>query len=305
MLALHQKEYGDLSTFTIGTLPIPTPTADQVLICVHAAALNPVDLLRSSVPIPDETFPVVTGYDVAGIVKSVGASVTSFKPGDRVFGNIQKEAVGPKTSGSVAQYCVSDPELLALIPEGSSYVDAAALPLAATSAIQAFEMTEVKKGENVFVSAGAGGVGIHAIQIARNMFGAAEVATTASAAKADFVRMYGADHVVDYKTEDAGEVLKGWADVVLDSTQEIDMEKRVMKEGGRLVSIKAFGRDDVKSFMLEENKGLMEKTAKLLRDGKLRPVIDSVYSLEEAVKAVEHLAGGRAMGKVVVKIRDD
>lgn len=305
MLALHQKQYGDLSTFSVGTVPIPTPTPDQVLICVHAAALNPIDLLRSSLPIPDEAFPVITGYDVAGIVKSVGASVTSFKPGDRVFGNIQKDSVGPKTSGSVAQYCVSDPELLAHIPEDCSYVDAAALPLVAASAIHAFEVTEVKKGDKVFVSAGAGGVGIHAIQIARNMFGAAEVATTASAAKADFVRMYGADHVVDYKSEDAGEVLKGWADVVLDSTQEIDMERRVMKEGGRLVSIKAFGRDDVTAFSLQVTKDLMEKTAHLLGEGKLRPVIDSIYSLEEAVEAMEHVASGKAMGKVVVKIRDD
>lgn len=305
MLALHQKQYGDLSTFIVGTVPIPTPTADQVLIRVHAAALNPIDLIRSSISIPDEIFPVITGYDVAGVIEAVGASVSSFKPGDPVFGNIQGEPAGAKASGSVAQWCVSDPQLLALIPDGCSYAHAAALPVAACSAIKAFELAQVKNGERVFISAGAGGVGIHAIQIARSLFGAAEVATTASKAKTNFVKMYGANRVVDYKNEDAGEVLKGWADVVLDSTKEIEMERRVLKEGGRLVSIKAFGVEGVTAFMLESNKELIEQTARLLGEGKLRAVIDSIYSLDEAVKAVERVASGRSMGKVLVRICDD
>lgn len=208
-------------------------------------------------------------------------------------------------SGSVAEYCVSDPELLVLIPDGWSSVDAAALPLAACTAVKAFELAQLKKGEKVFITAGAGGVGIHAIQIARNMFGATEVATTASAAKTEFVSMYGTDFVVDYKKEDAGAVLKGWADVILDSTQEIEMDKSVLKEDGRLVTIKAFDAEGVIPLVLEAEKNLMEKVARLLEEGKLRPVVDTVYSLEEAVKAVEHIANGKAMGKIVVKIRDD
>ncbi|CDF33306.1 unnamed protein product [Chondrus crispus] len=305
MRALHQKKYGDVSTFEMGDLPVPTPGTSEVLLRVHAAGLNPIDLKRSYLCNPDdETFPVVTGYDVAGVVESVGSGVTDFAPGDRVFGDPQEPSGAAKSTGTVAEFCVGKQHLLARMPEGTSFVEAAALPVAACTAVQALEIAGLKEGDKLFISGGAGGVGIHAIQIAKALFGASEVATTASAVKTDFVKMYGADKVVDYKTEDAGKVLAGWADVALDTTSESEMEKRVLKEGGSLVSIAEFGTPGVRAMMLEPGRKLLEQLAKLLKEGKLKAVVDSVYELEEGVKAVQHVAGGRAKGKVVVKVHE-
>lgn len=305
MRALYQEAYGDLSSFKIGQLPLPNVNPNQVLIRVHAGALNPVDLARANFSNPEEKFPVITGYDVAGVVEAVGDSVNSFKKGDRVFGDIQAISSGPKTSGSVAEFCISDHEMLAPIPYGISFESAAAAPVAACTAIQAFDILGLKKGDKVFISGGAGGVGIHAIQIARALYEAAEVATTASAAKIDFVRMYGADRVVDYRQEDAGKILECWADVVLDCTTETEMAKRIVKAGGSILSIAAFGVPGVPSLGLVPGKELMEKTAALMGSGKLTPVIDTVYPFEEAVKAVEHLASKRAKGKIIVKVGQD
>eukprot|EP00177_Eucheuma_denticulatum_P007719 GFKZ01014041.1.p1 GENE.GFKZ01014041.1~~GFKZ01014041.1.p1 ORF type:complete len:310 (+),score=52.20 GFKZ01014041.1:588-1517(+) len=302
MLALFQHAYGDLSSFKTGQLPRPSPNSNQVLIRVHAAALNPVDIARANFSIHEEKFPVVTGYDVAGVVEAVGELVTSFKKGDRVFGDIQAISSGPKASGSVAEFCVSDHHLLAPIPDGISFESAAALPVAACTAIQAFDVLALKEGDKVFISGGAGGVGIHAIQIARALYGAAEVATTASSAKIDFVRMYGADRVVDYRKEDAGKILEGWADVVLDCTTETEMAKRIVKAGGSMLSVAAFGVPAVRSLELVPGKELMEKTAALAGSGKLTPVIDIVYPIEEAMKAIEHLESKRAKGKIIVKV---
>lgn len=304
MRALHQNSYGDISTFELGDLPVPTPGPSHVLIRMYAAALNPIDVKRS-LYVQNEIFPVVTGYDGAGVVESVGSSVTAFAPGDRVFGCTEQTPMGPKETGTVAEFCIANELMLALIPDNITFVDAAALPVAACTAIEAFQIAGAKPGDKIFISGGAGGVGIHAIQIAKSLFGASEVATTASGPKADFVRMYGADKVVNYKTEDAGEILKDWADVVLDCTQDTDMEKRILKEGGPLVSIAAFDIPDVKCFVIQPGKDRMEKTATMLKNGTLKAVVDSVYSLDDAVKAVEHIAGGRAKGKIVVKIREE
>lgn len=305
MRALHQNKYGAISTFEVGDLPVPSAAPSEVLIRVHAAGLNPIDLKRSYLTNASaETFPVVTGYDVAGVVESVGSAVTDLRPGDAVFGDVQEPSGGPKLTGTAAEFCVARPHLLARLPHASSFVEAAALPVAACTAIQALEMTPIKPGDKVFVSGGAGGVGIHAIQIAKSLFGASEVATTASAAKADFVRMYGADKVVDYKKEDAGTVLAGWADVALDTTQESAMERRVLKPGGALVSVAEFGTPGVQSMSLVPGEELIEKVGTLVADGKLKAVVDSVYGLEDGLKAMQHVDGGRSKGKVVIKVRD-
>ena len=303
MRALHQKKYGDLSTYEVGDVPVPTAGSSEVLIRVHAASINPIDLKRSSLGIDDkETFPVVTGYDVAGLVESVGDAVRGFAKGDRVFGNVQADTVGPKTTGTVAEFCVARHDLLARVPDSVSMIDAAALPLVGQTAIQAFEMASVKATDKVFISAGAGGVGIHAMQIAKNMFGVSEVATTASAAKREFVVKYGADKVVDYKTEDAGAVLAGWADMVLDSTKESEMEKRVLKEGGKLVSIVDTGKEGVSFLLVIPRKKDLDKIAEAMKDDKLKAVVDTVYPLEDGVKAMKHVLDGRSKGKVVVQV---
>ena len=287
----------------LGPISRPTPTASQVLIKVYASALNPVDLVRDSFEVTD-IFPIVVGYDVAGVVESVGSDVTTLKRGDRVYGDVMRNSNGPKVSGTIAEYCVADADLLSHIPDGFSFTHAAALPVVVFTALQSFDITGCKQGDKVFISGGAGGVGIHAMQVAKAEFGVSQVATTASAAKKEFVQSYGADIIVDYKTQDAGEVLSGWADVVLDTTKETDMGQRILREGGELVTISDFSKP-VKTVVLEPSKQFLERTNRMLKNGTLKPVIDTVYPLSKALDAVKHQEGGRSKGKVMIKVQDE
>ena len=303
MKAVYQNEAGGLSSFKLGDIPKPTPSKGEVLLKVHAASLNPVDVKRGAFGIKED-YPIVTGYDVAGVIEAIGGDASeaaSLKVGDKVWGDVMENSGGKKVTGSVAEYCVVKAELLAKIPEGCSFVDMAALPVAAMTAIVALEKAGAKKGCKIFVTGGAGGVGIHAIQIAKGLFGVEQVGTTASEAKREFVKKYGADIVVDYKKEDAGEKLKGWADGMVDCTGEIDMEKKILKEGGGHSSIVVFDRKDVDGFMLVPTRKMLEQLNSLVKEKKLIPIIDTVYSLDDGLKAMAHIEGGRSKGKVIVK----
>lgn len=153
-------------------------------------------------------------------------------------------------------------------------------------------------GSRLYVSGGAGGVGCHAVQLAKKVYGVGEVATTVSMGKMEFVRRMGADVCVDYKKEDVKELLKGWADAALDTTGE--PAGAVVKDGGKIVSM--VRPIDGVFVMLRSNATLMKRVAKAIEDGKLDVVIDKVYPLEDGLDAIRHVAGGRSTGKVVIKV---
>ena len=287
--------------FAFGSISKPSPSPSQVLIAVHAASLNPIDYKRGAMN-QSGNYPMIVGYDVAGVVEAIGANVTRWKEGDRVFGDVMEDSVGVKVSGSVAKWCVCDEHILGRIPSNISFNEAAAMPVSGLTVVQAFDMAGLKEGQNVLITGGAGGVGVHAIQIAKNHYKAGSIATTASGQKIEFVKSLGADVVVDYKNEDAGEKLKNWADVVLDTTSEGQMEKKIVKEGGRLLSIAQFDMEEVEAVMLKPNAELAEKLAKLLEDGSVKAIIDKVYTLDESMNAMDYLKKGRARGKVVVEV---
>ncbi len=190
------------------------------------------------------------------------------------------------------------------IPADASFVDMAAIPAVVCTAGQAFDFLGLKAGHGVFISGGAGGVGIHVIQIAKSVFGAAEVATTASAGKFDFVKQWGTDLVEEYKMEDAGEVLKGSAGIALDCTYEEPMCKKIVEEDGKVCSIFQFEHEDALTLRMSSSNKLMGMISKMYAKGKLKAVIEQVYSLDEGVKAIEHVEGGRAKGKVVIRVAD-
>ncbi|KAJ2909076.1 hypothetical protein GGI21_002244 [Coemansia aciculifera] len=221
--------------FRIVELARPTVTKEtQVEIEVHAASLNPIDFKRAegmlSIMLP-EPFPLKLGYDVAGTVVQTGSKVTRFKTGDRVYGRVDAEDVG-----TIAEYVVAEESTLAVIPSSVDYVSAAAVPLAGLTAKQALEAGGLKRGQTVFVSGGMGGVGMFALALAKHHFGAAEIITTVSQAKAEKAQAMGATRTVDYAKEDYTQVLDSVADVALDTIGDSAIYK-VVKPNGNAVSV--------------------------------------------------------------------
>ncbi|CAM5705474.1 hypothetical protein SBADM41S_10882 [Streptomyces badius] len=253
--------------------------------------------------------PLVLGWDVSGVVESVGFGVTLFKPGDEVFGMLPY----PYGVGSHAEFTTGPARAFAHKPEGVDHVQAGALPLAALTARQALvDTADVRPGQRVLIHAAAGGVGHLAVQIAKSL--GAYVIGTASAAKHDFVRGLGADEVVDYRTVDFGDAVRD-VDMVLDplagETRARSLD--VLRPGGTLVSLlpggdpaeaaKAAAREiRVENLLVEADHAGMTAIADLVRAGELRAHVEAAFPLAEAAKA--HALGetGRTTGKLVLVV---
>jgi alcohol dehydrogenase len=332
---------GGVEALSVKTIPKPfveTPT--EVLIQVHAASFNPIDKLRLkgdlALLMPETTDTCVIGYDVSGVVTEVGSSVKDYAAGDEVFVRLK----GMK-HGALAEYVVCEPFELAKKPKGISHVQAAAVPLAGLTALQALRKGGVTKGSKVFIPAGSGGVGSIAIQIAKKLFGASHVTTTASPGKGtEICEAAGADEVINYREVKFHKALEGEGyDMAFDTTNEAALMGGILKEGGKIVSIggtpttegvtAAFGapppmilrfflwlgRNSAAEqsaaaaggsweymFMQPSGSDLAE-LAKLLEDGSIKPFIDTeAASLDEYAAAAEKLFSGRAKGKCVVKV---
>jgi len=311
-------------------VPEPVVGPGDVLVRVEAAGLNQLDekiRLGEFKAILPYDLPQVLGHDVAGTVVSVGDHVRAFRPGDRVYGRPRKDQVG-----TFAERVAVAEQDLAPIPAGLSTVEAGSLPLVALTAWQALvERGDVRPGHQVLVHAGAGGVGSIAIQLAKHL--GATVATTASAANADFVRSLGADVVIDYRNEDFEALLDGY-DLVLDSLGGDNLAKslRVLRPGGRAIGIAgppdpAFARSaglnplvrlavaglsrKVRSqaaalevgyeflFMHESGAQLRELSA-LVEAGAVRPVVGRTVPFAETADALTAMASSGVRGKTVV-----
>ncbi|MBO9530835.1 MAG: NADP-dependent oxidoreductase, partial [Acinetobacter oleivorans] len=233
MKAAYISRYGNIDDVQLDEQSQPPLTADAVLVKVHAASINPLDLrvlegeFKAILPVK---FPFILGNDFAGTVVEVGSKVTQFKAGDEVYAKTD-------LNGAFAEYTVVQQSSLALKPQNISMEQAAALPLVALTSWQALvEIAKVKAGQKVLIHAGSGGVGSIAIQLAKSL--GATVATTTSAKNSGWVKELGADIIIDYKTMDFEQELKDY-DVVLDTQGGKTLEKslNVLKRGGRLISI--------------------------------------------------------------------
>ncbi len=308
MKAIRIHNYGDLDTLSYEDAPMPEPGPADVRIRVHAAAVNPVDwkiragYMAAVIPYP---MPLTLGWDVSGVVESVGSDVTHLSVGDAVYSrpDITRD-------GSYAEYMVVRASEVAAKPKSLSHNEAAAVPLAGLTAWQAlFDHAQLKKGERVLVHAGAGGVGSFAIQFAK--WAGAHVIATASAANEALVRDLGADEFVDYRSQKFEDVLAK-VDVVLDTiggdTQERSI--RLLKSGGRLFSVVAAPDVDALAavgatggvFMVQPSSEGLGRIAKLIDDGAVKVLIDSVFPLSETRAAHEKSETGRAKGKIVLEV---
>ena len=307
MKAATIQDYGSAIEFT--DIEKPGVTDDSVIIEVYAASLNPIDsilragYLKDMLPL---TFPHVMGYDVSGVVVEAGKGVKSVRVGDAVFARPNQE-----DAGAIAEYARLKENELAVKPETLSHTEAVSVPLAGLTAWQALiTHGKLKKGDKVLIHAGSGGVGTYAIQIAKH-FGA-YVATTTSSKNAELVKSLGADEVIDYKTQNFQELLADY-DLVFDMLggETMTQSFKVLKSGGALISIKGQDTDDLASkygvnfefIFMKPDGNMLAALATLIANGSVKPVIDSVFPLDQTVAAYDKLDTGRAVGKIVVAVR--
>ena len=287
----------------------------DIIIRVKAAGVNPVDwkiregLLQGRLP---HEFPIIPGWDAAGIVEKVGEQVTRFKVNDPVMSYTRKEII---QGGTYAEYISVPINNVALKPEKLSFEEAAALPLAGLTAYQSiFDALELKSGETILIHAGAGGVGSYAIQLAKNA--GAIVITTASPSNHDYVYSLGADTVIDYNQEDFAQVIQqkypDGIDCVYDTMGETVQDKSIsiLKKGGRLCSILAIPKEDdykkqgydISYVFVAPQASQLETLGNLAQTGKLKIAIASQLPLEQAALAHEHIETGHTQGKIVLTI---
>ncbi len=311
MKAIQINAYGNNDVLKINdNVKIPDPAQDQILVEVHGAGLNPVDgsiragYLKEMVPL---SFPTILGGDFSGIVIKVGEAISNFKVGDSVYG---QAIVLNGGSGSLAQFVVANTANTALKPQKINYIEAAALPLAGVSALQALEgHIKLERGKKILIHGGAGGIGSIAIQLAKSLGGF--VATTVKTDDVDYVKELGADQVIDYRNETFEVMLKEF-DAVLDTVRGETQNKsfRVLKKGGVLVSMmgnpntelaKRFNVTVIGQVTNTDTKHL-NRLAELVDSGKIKVQVDKIFSIEQIKEAFNYLEQGHPRGKVVVKI---
>ncbi len=331
MLAARITGYGDSSVFRVEDAPEPHVGPRDVLVRVRAAGVNPVDAkIRGGAQraVMRPPMPAILGMDLAGDVVRVGAQVTDFAPGDKVFASPSHRRMG-----AYAELASVDVSELARMPASLSYVEAASLPLAALTAWDALvRRGHLERGQRVLVQAGAGGVGTLAIQLAKHL--GAEVYATASAKNLELLAELGADHPIDYNAERYEEVARG-CDLVVDclGPEHFDRALETVRPGGRVIALTtglpeavaqrgpwlgtlAVGlklaryalvsrvRKGVRFIpMARKSDGAaLAEIAALVEAGAVRPVVDSVFPLREVARAHDRIEAGRSRGKLVLSL---
>lgn len=309
MKAAQISRFGDRSVLELNNIDVPTPGADDVLIKVKTAAVNPVDWkIREGYlqPMLNHELPLTIGWDVAGVVDAVGANVSHLSVGDEVYSRPEITK-----NGSFAEYMIATAEEVALKPKSLSWQEAAGVPLAALTAWQClYEITQLQAGERVLIHAGSGAVGQFAIQLAK--IRGAYVYTTTSARNTELVLSLGADQAIDYHQEDFSELKD--LDVVFDTIggDTLANSWQTLKEGGRLVSVGETPDDATAgkygvtpSFcFVQPNREQLAHLAELADAGHLKVNIDSEFTLDQVAQAHERSETGRARGKIIINVAD-
>jgi NADPH:quinone reductase-like Zn-dependent oxidoreductase len=325
MKAAVRRCYGPPSVLRLEDVEKPTPAANQVLVRVQAAAINPLDwhymrgtpyVMRLETGFGAPKNPRL-GVDFSGTVEAVGKDVKRFKPGDEVFGG---------KFGALAEYVtVAEDGSVVLKPDNLTFQQAASVGVAAVTALQALrDHGKIQAGQKVLINGASGGVGTFAVQIAKS-FGA-EVTGVTSTQNVELVQSLGADHVVDYKREDytrGGEQY----DLILDNVANRPLleNRQVLKPDGKYIIIGGGGPDagpwvgpfaapvkalvlsrfvsqDMGLFMAQLNQADLTVLSDLMQAGKVTPVVDRHYPLSEIAAAIEYLERGHARGKIVIDV---
>lgn len=318
MKAIVQNDYGSPDLLELKEVDAPTIEENDVLVRVHAAALNAGDyfsmrgspwLARFTVGFPKPK-DYILGWDMAGRVESIGEKVTQFQPGDEVFASCH---------GTLAEYASAAEDKLAMKPTNLTFELVAAVPTAAVTALQGLrDAGRVQSGQKVLINGASGGVGTFAVQIAK-AFGA-EVTGVCSTRNVDLVLSIGADHVIDYTQEDFTRTGRHY-DLILDNVANrsfLDLRQALTPQGmivpnsghgGMRYVFKAallslFMRQQGSLFVAQPNEGDLVILRDLIESGKITPVIDRTYLLGDTPEALWYMEKGHARGKVIITIAD-
>lgn len=308
MKAVRVHEYGGPEVLRYEDAPRPEPAAGEVLVRVHAAGVNPVDWkVRAGYTkgFLDYKLPMIPGWDLSGVVETVGPGVTGWKPGDAVYSrpDISRD-------GAYAEYIAVKAAELAPKPKTLDHTKAAAIPLASLTAWQAlFDAGGLQAGQTVLIHAAAGGVGTFAVQLAR--WKGARVIGTASEKNHAFLRELGADQLIDYNKTRFEDVVRD-VDVVLDAMagETRDRSWQVIRKGGILVTI--LGQPSAQDaaqhgvraagVFVQPNRAELEQIGALADSGKLKPIIEAVLPLKDARRAHEMNQTLHTRGKIVLQV---
>jgi NADPH:quinone reductase-like Zn-dependent oxidoreductase len=317
MKAVIQTGYGSADVMELREIEKPTRGDGEVLVRVLAASLAAGEYfgmrgkplpIRMFIGFPKPKKDFVVGLDCAGRVESVGKDVTSFLPGDEVYGECR---------GSCAEYAVALEGKIALKSRNLTFEQAAAMPTSALAALHALrDQRKVQPGQKVLINGASGGVGTFAVQIAKVL--GAEVTGVCSTGNVDIVRSIGADHVIDYTKED---FTQGEAryDLILDNVASHSFAdyRRVLEPGGTLIPssghagmgyvfkaflLSMFVRQQGRPFVSTPNRDDLITLKELVEAGRITPVIDRTYPLSETAEAFRYLDRGHAQGKVIIVV---
>ncbi len=316
MKAIIYTRYGSTDVLKLEEIPKPTPGDNEVLVKVHAASANAADwhmmrgkpfLIRLMVGGLLKPKNKILGADIAGRVETVGRNVKQFQAGDEVFGDISECGWG-----AFAEYVCASEDAVILKPDNLTFEEAAAVPIAAISALQGLrDKRQIKPGDKVLINGASGGVGTFAIQIAKS-FGA-EVTGVCSTKKLQLVRSIGADQVVDYTQEDFTQNGQLY-DLIFDAAayRSISDYKRSLSPKGmyllvggsmtRIIQVVLNKSQKIDNLVVKSNKKDLVFMKGLLESGQVAPVVDKIYPLNRVAEALRYLEERHVQGKVVIKV---
>jgi len=310
MRAVRIHQYGGLAEMKLETIAIPEPAEGEVLIRVCAAGVNPIDWkIREGylAEIISHTLPLTLGWDFSGEIVSLGKNAEKWSIGDAIYARPDFSK-----NGAYAEYIVVSEDEIAAKPKTLSWQKSAAVPLVTLTAWQALnDIGAVKQGDRVLIHAGAGGVGIAAIQLAKQA--GAIVYTTSSPRNIEFLQELGADEVIDYTQEDFSKLES--LDIVFDTMGGKVLEKSwaTLKKGANLISIAEVPNEELAAkyevranfCFVQSNPEQLSKIANLIDTEKLKVEVNSVYRLEDIVQAHEKSESGHTRGKIVIQMQEE